>query len=94
MKEKEYKGDITEKGNRINCNDERILEQTPSVYCGKEAKEIEQDLAVGIVKQEALDKKETLDNDLADLSVEHLAISPLFKEFSQCDTRTSSSVPI
>ena len=49
MKEKEYKGDITEKGNRINCNNERILEQTPSVYCGKEAKEIEQDLAVDII---------------------------------------------
>ena len=51
------------------------------VLCSKDAKEIEQDLASGVIKQETIDKIEKLDKDLTDMAVEHLTAAPLVKEF-------------
>lgn len=47
----------------------------------KEAKEIEQSLAMGIVKQDTLNKIEKLDKDLIDYAVDHMTAAPLAKEF-------------
>ena len=48
---------------------------------GKDAKDIEQTLASGIVKQDTLDKIEKLKKDLVDMGVEHMTALPLAKEF-------------
>ncbi len=61
--------------------DKRVLNQIKMVLCGKDAKEIEQDLAAGVIKQETIDKIEKLDKDLTDMAVEHLTAAPLVKEF-------------
>lgn len=48
---------------------------------GKDAKEIEQTLASGMVKQDTLDKIEKLNKNLVDMGVGHMTASPLAKEF-------------
>ena len=57
------------------------LDQIKLMLKGKDAKEIEQTLASGIVKQDTLDKIEKLKKDLVDMGVEHMTVSPLAKEF-------------
>lgn len=61
--------------------DKRVLDQIKLMLKGKDAKEIEQTLASGIVKQDTLDKIEKLKKDLVDMGVEHMTVSPLAKEF-------------
>lgn len=61
--------------------DKRAFDQVKLILNGKDAKEIEHDLAAGIVKQETLDKKVKLDKDLVDFAFERMTLSPLVKEF-------------
>lgn len=61
--------------------DKRAFDQINIMLHSKEVKEIEQDLAAGIVKQETLDKKEKLDKDLADFAIGRMTLAPLTKEF-------------
>ena len=61
--------------------DKRVLNQIKMVLCSKDAKDIEQDLASGVIKQETIDKIAKLDKDLTDMAVEHLTAAPLVKEF-------------
>lgn len=60
--------------------DKRAFDQINIMLHSKEVKEIEQDLAAGIVKQETLDKKEKLDKDLADFAIGRMTLAPLTKE--------------
>lgn len=61
--------------------DKRALDQIKLILKGKDAKEIEQTLAEGIVRYDTLDKIEKLDKDLVDMGVEHMTAAPLIKEF-------------
>lgn len=61
--------------------DKRAFDQINIMLHSKEVKEIVQDLAAGIVKQETLDKKEKLDKDLADFAIGRMTLAPLTKEF-------------
>lgn len=61
--------------------DKRALDQIKLILNGKDAKEIEQTLAEGIVRYDTLDKIEKLDKDLVDMGVEHMTVAPLIKEF-------------
>lgn len=48
---------------------------------GKDAKDIEQTLAKGIVKQDTLDKIEKLYNDLTDKAIEKMTVTLWAKDF-------------
>lgn len=61
--------------------DKRVLNQIKMVLCSKDTKDIEQDLAAGVIKQETIDKIEKLDKDLTDMAMEHLTAASLVKEF-------------
>lgn len=61
--------------------DKLALNQIRLMLKGKDAKDIEQTLASGIVKQDTLDKIEKLKKNLVDMGVEHMTESPLAKEF-------------
>lgn len=61
--------------------DKRAFDLIKLILKGKDAKDVEQDLASGIVKRETLDKIEKLDKELVDLTVEHLSAAPLVKVF-------------
>lgn len=61
--------------------DKRAFDQIKLILKGKDAKEIEQNLASGIVNNDTLDRIEKLDKDLVDLTVEHLTAAPLVKLF-------------
>ena len=61
--------------------DKRALDQIKLMLKGKDAKEIEQTLASGIVKQDTLDKIEKLNKDLVDMAIKHLATDAVVKEF-------------
>lgn len=62
-------------------DDKHALDQIKLILNGKDAKDIEQTLAGGRVKQDTLDKMEKLNKDLVDKGVEHMNVSPLLKEF-------------
>lgn len=62
-------------------DDKHALDQIKLILNGKDAKDIEQTLAGGRVKQDTLDKIEKLNKDLVDKGVEHMNVSPLLKEF-------------
>lgn len=61
--------------------DRQALDQIKLLLHGKDAKEIEQELAAGIVKQDTLDRIEKLNKDLTDLAVEQMNVAPMVKEF-------------
>ena len=48
---------------------------------GRDAMDVERDLAVGIVRKSTLDKIEKLNKDLADTCLEHIQMSSLVREF-------------
>lgn len=48
---------------------------------GQDAKDVERDLASGVVKRSTLDKIEKLNKDLADTCLEHIQMNPLVREF-------------
>lgn len=60
--------------------DKLVLDQVKLILNGKEAKEIEQTLAEGIVKQDTLNRIAKLNKDLVDIAVSHISLAPLAKD--------------
>lgn len=61
--------------------DKRVLNLFKVVLQGKEAREIEKDLADGVVRKSTIDKMEKFYKDLVDLALEYLPISPMVRAF-------------
>ena len=61
--------------------DKRAFDQIKLMLNSKDAKDIENTLANGIVRHDTLDKIEKIHKDLVDISVEHITVAPLTKEF-------------
>ena len=57
------------------------LDGIKMILKGSDAKDVERDLAAGIVKNSTLDMIERLNKDLADTCFEHIQINPLVREF-------------
>ena len=65
----------------VTDKDKQAFDEIKTILNGRDAKDIEQTLAKGIVKQDTLDKIEKLDKDLTNEAIEHMTIAPLAKEF-------------
>lgn len=65
----------------VTDKDKQALDEIKMILNGKDAKDIEQTLAKGIVKQDTLDKIEKLYKDLTDKAIEKMTVSPLAKVF-------------
>ena len=61
--------------------DKEALEAIKMVLTGKDAEDVERDLASGIVKKSTLDKIEKINGDLVDTCLAHIQMSPLVREF-------------
>ena len=61
--------------------DKRALDQIKLMLNCRDVKDIENTLANGIVRHDTLDKIEKIHKDLVDISVEHMTLAPLTKEF-------------
>ena len=61
--------------------DKNVLESIKMILNGRDVKDVERDLAVGVVKKSTLDKIERLNKDLADTCLEHVQMNPLVREF-------------
>lgn len=61
--------------------DKEALEAIKMMLTGKDASDVENDLALGIVKQSTLDKIEKIDKDIVDTCLEHIPMKPLVREF-------------
>lgn len=65
----------------VTEKDKQALDEIKMILNGKDAKDIEQTLAKGIVKQDTLDKIEKLYKDLTDKAIEIMTVAPMAKEF-------------
>lgn len=65
----------------VTDKDKQAFDEIKMILNGKDAKDIEQTLAKGIVKQDTLDKIEKLYKDLTDKAIEKMTVTPLAKEF-------------
>lgn len=63
------------------AEDKRVLNLFKAVLQGKEAHEIEKDLAEGVVRKSTFDKAEKFYKDLVDLGLESLPVSPMARAF-------------
>ena len=61
--------------------DKRGLDNIKMILYGKDAADVERDLAAGIVRKSTLDKIAKLNKDLADTCLEHIQRNPLVREF-------------
>ena len=61
--------------------DKRELDGIKLILNGRDAVDVERDLADGVVRKNTLDKIEKLDKDLADTCLEHIQMNPLVREF-------------
>lgn len=61
--------------------DRRELGGIKLILKGRNASDVERDLAAGIVRESTLDKIEKLNKDLADTCLEHVQMNPLVREF-------------
>ena len=61
--------------------DKRGLDGIKQILNGKDAKDVERDLAAGVVKRSTLDKIEKLNKDLVDTCLKHIQMNPLVQEF-------------
>lgn len=61
--------------------DKKALEGIKMMLNGRDAQDVERDLAAGVVKKSTLDKIEKLNKDLADTCLEHVQMNPLVREF-------------
>lgn len=61
--------------------DKRGLEGIRLILNGRDAADVERDLAAGAVRKSTLDKIERLNKDLADTCLEHIQMNPLAREF-------------
>ncbi len=62
-------------------DDKRGLEVIKLILDGRDAADVERDLADGVVRKSTLDKIEKLNKDLADTCLEHIQMKPLVREF-------------
>lgn len=61
--------------------DKKGLERIKLILNGRDAADVERDLAAGVVRKSTLDKIEKLNKDLADTCLEHIQVNPLVREF-------------
>lgn len=61
--------------------DKLVLDRVKLMLHGKDAQDVEKDLAVGTVSKSTLDKIEKLNKDIADVAVEQLKTDAVVKEF-------------
>lgn len=61
--------------------DKKGLDGIKLILNGRDAADVERDLAAGVVKKSTLDKIEKLNKDLADTCLEHIQMNPLVREF-------------
>lgn len=61
--------------------DKRGLDAIKVILHGRDAADVERDLAAGVVRKSTLDKIEKLNKDLADTCLEHIQMNPLVREF-------------
>ena len=61
--------------------DKRGLDAIKVILNGRDAADVERDLATGVVRKSTLDKIEKLNKDLADTCLEHIQMNPLVREF-------------
>ena len=61
--------------------DKKGLERIKLILNGRDAADVERDLAAGVVRKSTLDKIEKLNKDLADTCLEHIQMNPLVREF-------------
>lgn len=65
----------------VTEEDKRGLDGIKMILNGRDAADVERDLAAGVVKRSTLDKIEKLNKDLADTCLEHIQMNPLVREF-------------
>ena len=61
--------------------DKQVLDRVKLMLHGKDALDVEKDLAEGTVSKSTLDKIEKLNKDIADIAVEQLKTDAVAKEF-------------
>lgn len=61
--------------------DKEALEVVKMMLTGKDAEDVERDLAAGIIKKSTLDKIEKINGDLVDTCLAHIQMNPLVREF-------------
>lgn len=61
--------------------DKKGLDGIKLILNGREAADVERDLAAGVVRKSTLDKIEKFNKELADTCLEHIQMNPLVREF-------------
>lgn len=61
--------------------DKRGLDGIRLILNGRDAVDVERDLAAGVVRKSTLDKIEKMNKDMADTCLEHIQMNPLVREF-------------
>lgn len=61
--------------------DKKGLDGIRLILNGRDATDVERDLAAGVVKKSTLDKVERLNKDLTDTCLEHVQMNPSVREF-------------
>ncbi len=61
--------------------DKEALEDVKMTLTGRDAADVERDLAAGIIKKSTLDKIEKINGDLVDTCLAHIQMNPLVREF-------------
>lgn len=64
----------------VTEDDKRGLGLIRVLFEGNIVRDVEKDLANGIVRQSTLDKIETIDKDFSDICVDHIEASPFMKQ--------------
>ena len=62
-------------------DDREALSNIKMMLAGRDAADVERDLASGIVRRSTLDKIEKLNKDMADMCLEHIRMDSLVREF-------------
>ena len=61
--------------------DKHVLEALKGMLTGKDAADVERDLAAGVVKRSTLDKIVKLNKDMADKCLDHIHMDNLVRDF-------------
>ena len=61
--------------------DKKGLDDIKLILNGRDAADVERDLAAGVVRKSTLDKIEKLNKDMADTCLDHIQMNPLVREF-------------
>ncbi len=62
-------------------DDKRCLEVIKGLLTGRDATDVEQDLAAGVVRRSTLDKIEKINKEIADVCLAHIQMDSLVREF-------------